>query len=326
MANDPNELILMTSKRLGFDEPSAVEKDLYVTKVLHALSDIKSEHFQLVFIGGTCLAKAHRIVDRMSEDIDFKLVPISEKALNNKAARKEMSVFREEILKCIEEHTGLAPKENQVIKGNNNKFTQIFLDYPSSYPTNSALRQQIKVELTAQKINTPIEYLPVNSLIYGVFGKDSGMDVKTIACISLDETAAEKWAALNRRVADVERRGINPENSIIRHLFDLHAIQEKRGITKIFEKLVPDVVLRDRERFKGKSPHFFENTLEEIAFGTKALNQNIEWQKRYQHFIGNMVFEKNCPTFKDALKTLDTLNERAFGAIDKSKIHNTLSQ
>src|SRR5437870_2342574 len=52
---------------------AVVEKDYYVTQVIHALSDIQNEYFRLVFAGGTCLAKAHRIVDRMSEDIDFKI-------------------------------------------------------------------------------------------------------------------------------------------------------------------------------------------------------------------------------------------------------------
>lgn len=33
----------------------------------------ENEYFRLVFAGGTCLAKAHKIVKRMSEDVDFKI-------------------------------------------------------------------------------------------------------------------------------------------------------------------------------------------------------------------------------------------------------------
>lgn len=32
--------------------------------------------FTLVFGGGTCLARAHKLTQRMSEDIDFKIVPL----------------------------------------------------------------------------------------------------------------------------------------------------------------------------------------------------------------------------------------------------------
>lgn len=67
------------------------EKDIHVTDVLHQLSgiDVSHAHFQatgrgsaeqvddgihLVFAGGTCLSKAHRLIDRMSEDIDIKVI------------------------------------------------------------------------------------------------------------------------------------------------------------------------------------------------------------------------------------------------------------
>jgi hypothetical protein len=52
---------------------TVIEKDYYVTQVIHILSDTENEYFRLVFAGGTCLAKAHKIVKRMSEDVDFKI-------------------------------------------------------------------------------------------------------------------------------------------------------------------------------------------------------------------------------------------------------------
>jgi hypothetical protein len=67
------------------------EKDIHVTDVLAALSNLKVSHghfkglkkgelskiddgIQLVFAGGTCLSKAHRLIARMSEDIDIKVI------------------------------------------------------------------------------------------------------------------------------------------------------------------------------------------------------------------------------------------------------------
>ena len=40
-----------------------------------ALATIDAAPFDLVFGGGTALARAHHIVRRMSEDVDFKIVP-----------------------------------------------------------------------------------------------------------------------------------------------------------------------------------------------------------------------------------------------------------
>ncbi len=47
---------------------TVVEKDYYITQVIHALSGTENDFFRLIFAGGTCLAKAHKIVKRMSED------------------------------------------------------------------------------------------------------------------------------------------------------------------------------------------------------------------------------------------------------------------
>ncbi|WP_083024758.1 nucleotidyl transferase AbiEii/AbiGii toxin family protein [Vreelandella lionensis] len=78
---------------LGIDSPAIVEKDVYAVQLLSLLSALHSETFELVFAGGTNLAKAHHKLFRMSEDIDIKLVPrdgiatgMSRTAL--KAARK----------------------------------------------------------------------------------------------------------------------------------------------------------------------------------------------------------------------------------------------
>ncbi len=315
------QLVRDVTFQLELADPAIVEKDWYVTQVLHAMSDVKHPYFQLIFIGGTFLAKGHRVVERMSEDIDFKIAPFAhDNSLTSKKIRENLSVMRQDILAVIKKHVGLEPKEHQITKGNNNKFTQILLDYPSAYQTNSLLRPQIKVELTVQAVHTKIEQLSIGSLIYEVIGEKSGLCSKLMSCISLDETAAEKWAALGRRVADAERQDNNPEKSIIRHLFDLHCIEKQRGITEDFERLVPDVVLRDRLRFKGKSPYFFKHTLNELIFGTQALVKNSAWEKRYQEFTDNMVFQKQCSTFQEALKTLVRLNKRAFSAIKKAAL------
>jgi predicted nucleotidyltransferase component of viral defense system len=50
-----------------------VEKDWYVVKALAAINSADTAPFRLVFGGGTALSRAHRLVRRMSEDIDLKI-------------------------------------------------------------------------------------------------------------------------------------------------------------------------------------------------------------------------------------------------------------
>lgn len=73
MHGDLKELIEATSMRLGISEP-VIEKDYFVTKAIHTLTKAKNEYFELVFQGGTCLSKAHKIIQHMSEDCDFRII------------------------------------------------------------------------------------------------------------------------------------------------------------------------------------------------------------------------------------------------------------
>ena len=52
-----------------------VEKDLHVVRAIKVIAALFAAPFALVFGGGTALARAHRLVQRMSEDVDFKIVP-----------------------------------------------------------------------------------------------------------------------------------------------------------------------------------------------------------------------------------------------------------
>lgn len=68
MLNNKNQqLIEEASLELGISK-YAIEKDYYVTQAIAIATSIRNELFELVFQGGTCLAKAHRIIKRMSED------------------------------------------------------------------------------------------------------------------------------------------------------------------------------------------------------------------------------------------------------------------
>lgn len=64
-----HELIEATRQHINLLE-AVIEKDYYATQVIHKLSNVENEYFRLVFCGGTCLAKAHKLVQRMSEDVD----------------------------------------------------------------------------------------------------------------------------------------------------------------------------------------------------------------------------------------------------------------
>lgn len=58
----------------GLSGTAAVAKDFFVVRAIAALAAIDAAPFDLVFGGGTALERAHHIIRRMSEDVDFKIV------------------------------------------------------------------------------------------------------------------------------------------------------------------------------------------------------------------------------------------------------------
>lgn len=74
--------------------PAILEKDILVTEVLRAISQIALPGLTLTFSGGTCLAKAYQLLERMSEDIDLRLVIDNQDSLSRSALRRTLSELR----------------------------------------------------------------------------------------------------------------------------------------------------------------------------------------------------------------------------------------
>jgi predicted nucleotidyltransferase component of viral defense system len=71
---DPLDIVA-AQEHFGFASPAPIEKDWYILRAMHAIASVDAGPFHLVFAGGTCLARAHRLVRRMTEDVDFKVAP-----------------------------------------------------------------------------------------------------------------------------------------------------------------------------------------------------------------------------------------------------------
>src|SRR5690606_18281493 len=72
-AKDRNELFAVTADQRGMGTVAVVEKDFWVCWTLKRLFEHPELSKQLIFKGGTSLAKVYRLIDRFSEDIDLVL-------------------------------------------------------------------------------------------------------------------------------------------------------------------------------------------------------------------------------------------------------------
>src|SRR5580692_3362017 len=84
--------------------PAFVEKDWYVVQILQIIGSMDLLGAKTIFAGGTALAKAHRLLQRFSEDIDFRLVYPALATLSRNERRKQLSVLKQLIHSAITKH------------------------------------------------------------------------------------------------------------------------------------------------------------------------------------------------------------------------------
>ncbi len=67
-----------------------LEKDIHVAGTSRVISEVNLPGFSLTFSGGTCLAKAYGLRERMSEDIDLRLQVPHTRTFNRSAVRRSL--------------------------------------------------------------------------------------------------------------------------------------------------------------------------------------------------------------------------------------------
>ena len=294
-----------TGELLGLDE-SVIEKDYYVTQVIHALSNLENETFRLVFCGGTCLAKAHKLVRRMSEDVDFKVQRKTTENFSRSHLKNELNKFRAYV------RSTLTVPDLSVANDfarNEGRYQQVVLKYPNSFPIGSALRPDIKIELTFADILLPINELKVKTLIEDNFERTKLFISPITKCISIDETAIEKWVGLTRRIMAIERGREDDDKTLIRHVYDLNAINEANKINSSFTEFAKTIVISDGKQFKNQHPEYTADPNAEIRQSLALLKDKPLWKERYEEFIEAMVYDSsNTLPYDQAISALESIS------------------
>lgn len=313
MQNDLAELIELTYQQTGI-LPGLVEKDYYVTQVINQISQIKNEYFKLVFAGGTCLAKAHKITKRMSEDIDFKVLKNCSATLSTKKHRAQFSKYRDQIISVLNNSKFQCdPKPTE----GRNTHVKIHVDYPAVFPKNPNNRDYILLELTISEIKLPIRTLSINTLIQEMLNLKESEVLRSLNCISVEETAAEKWVALTRRVAESARNLVKNEEyekTLVRHIYDLYIIMQQINVGDEFISLSKEIMQFDREKYKYLHKEYYCNITDEIKYSLHLLHEN-KYKIYYDNFIQSLVYDSRPPSYAEALSFVEKLSVKIIKSI-----------
>lgn len=315
------ELILATRQKINLPE-SAIEKDYYVTQVIHSLSDTEDDYFRLVFAGGTCLAKAHKIVKRMSEDVDFKI----------QMKKTEDKFSKTQFLKKLKEFRALITSK-LVIQGltigdpvvrNEGQYSKIEINYPSIFPVSARLRPHTLLEFTLSDVRLSIENLEIKTLIEDTLENIVIFQQPKTQCVSINETAIEKWVGLTRRIMAIKRGYHHDDKTLIRHVYDLNAIKKSEKFNTDFFVLAKTIVQHDATQFKNQHAEYSADPAGEIRLSLGLLRTNPHWKERYYEFVETMVYDNTAAlAYESAIDVLEEMSGEIMSLLDCSAIEDS---
>ncbi len=292
----------------GLVSAAVVAKDFHVVRAIQALSALDAAPFRLVFAGGTAIARAYRLVRRMSEDVDFKIVATGDATVSKAQQRRQLTVLRSQVTAALSA-AGFAfdPANPEHLRSRDeNRYIAYQLPYEAPGHSDD-LRSTIQVELTYAELRQPAVNLPVASFVAEANGFPP--EVMTIPCVSVNETAAEKLVSLTRRTA-MELAGLSraPDPTLVRHIYDLHMIRNLID-RALVERLSAEIAVADAEEFRNQYPAYAADIRGETRKALAALQTVPIYRERYARFMMTMVYGER-PGFDKAIETVVSLARR----------------
>ena len=303
------ELIQATANHLGIPA-FHVEKDYWVTRVLKRLHD--SDYSEtVVFKGGTSLSKAHRLIERFSEDVDLALR--RDDGVSDSRRRALIRSIEREITRDLQYRPD-HPEESK--HGRFRKTAHAF-----SMQTNASNLGQVSdsllIEINAFANPEPSSAMPIATLIRD-FLVTTGrpdlvrlheLDPFSIRVLRVERTLCEKIMGLVR--AGYEANPAQEFRRRIRHFYDLVMIMRVDSYRQFvasnaFVDLMIEVREADRESMPGAhewlSPPLSEATI--VADATSLWSQV---RSEFQGSFRDMVYGDSIPDDAEVLGCLASI-------------------
>ena len=286
-----------------------VEKDVHVVRAIRAVMSVDIAPFTLIFGGGTALARAHKLVRRMSEDVDFKIVPQPAAPISRNGLRRELGKLGGKVTQALQ-GAGFAfdPADKANPRSQNeNRYTVWQLPYDSGGGAGQGLRPTIQIELTYSLLRLPPVTLPVSSFVAEAYGRLP--EIPALACVSVTQTAAEKLVALTRRTA-MEIAGLSRDidPALIRHVYDLHMMKDHIDPNQA-ATLAGEIARTDAAEFRNQYPAYADDLAGETRKAIEALRTDPTHARRYANFLAAMVYGEQT-AYGDAMTTVSALAAR----------------
>ena len=280
---------LEVSDALELGNPAIIEKDYWVVALLAELAKVSPVNHQMVFSGGTALAKSNVKILRMSEDVDIKLIPHQE---FGGLSRGQKKAARKTCIHEIEQAITQSGRFNVEMRSvrDEYRYVEFELRYPQQFSQAPCLRPIIKLELIETIPLLDVESRSIQSLVAELYQQPH--EVSAFDCVSVYATLVEKVISMLRRTMSVKRNTERSDDvALVRHIYDVHCITKlSMPVIASIGGLFKTVLEEDIARFGNQHAEFVANPKQELLLGLKELEENPIFRQRFQDFVTPMVF------------------------------------
>jgi len=214
---------VVAEKDVGGLTAAILEKDIHVTEALQTLFAIRHPHIQFVFCGGTSLSKGHGVIERMSEDLDIKVILADAHEMSRTGVRKHLKDLKALVDTAMHD-SGFEQNRSGSVTRNEYRYFATDWRYQPRYENDTSLRAHLKLEFTIRTPAYPVQPAPIVALV-DKFAQLPAMPIE-LDCVAVEETLAEKVLSFLRRHAqhrsgNMERDG---DEALVRHIYDTYCI------------------------------------------------------------------------------------------------------
>lgn len=299
---DQAELIeaVLAELDVGLLTASILEKDVHVTDALRVVLDIQHPDTRLVFCGGTSLSKAYGLIERMSEDVDLKVVLDEQKIGGASAIKKHLSQLKVEVTQCLESLGFVEDRDARTARNQNRYFATRWL-YAARYAHDTSLRPYLSLELTVRAPQFATTSQPLGYLVDRLASRPQQQG--QIECVAVEETLAEKVVSFLRRYAQHRAGAMHQEwdKTLVRHVYDVFCIcridlQVTAKASEGFQALVQF----DTEEFGQQFPPFAAATKDTLQLALVQAEQDPAIRQEYERHLIPLIFGSIRPSFDEA--------------------------
>ena len=305
------QAILATAQRLQMAE-IYVEKDYWVTAALYQIFHSNVGPFT-VFKGGTALSKAHRLIERFSEDLDLVVIAKPHDSSNQlKSKLKAITSAVAELLPEVE-IVGITNKKGMIRK------TAHGYEKMGLSGIYGQISETIILEATWLGTSEPHIPLPICSYITEMMvatGQEKLVQQYTLVpftvqVLSKERTFCEKIMSL-ARFSLTETPYTDLANKI-RHIYDLHMMLKNIEIRQFiakpdFDRMLVQVGADDMASFKNNNAWLARHPGSTIIFDDPAAT----WQQirsPYQTTFKSLV-TGTLPVEEELVRSLQQISKR----------------